>query len=122
MLYGDRSYAPSLVLSMRYLHSALAAMGFQGSVKVSSADASSVSGTPPAVEVPPAALLGYAVDPAAVKPTIRERIAELRERVQSGANERELQRRAKAQAEIDSLARAKKLTADKVSAYLTNHQ
>ena len=44
VLYGDRSYLPSLVLSMRYLHSALAAMGFQGSVKVSS-----VLATPPAV-------------------------------------------------------------------------
>ena len=48
-LYGDRSYVPSLVLSMRYLHGALAAMGFQGSVKVSSALASSVLATPPAV-------------------------------------------------------------------------
>ena len=39
MLYGDRSYAPSLVCAMRNL---LAAMGLEGSVKVSSAHASSV--------------------------------------------------------------------------------
>ncbi|KAG2568241.1 hypothetical protein PVAP13_7NG304800 [Panicum virgatum] len=52
VLYGDRSYVPSLVLSMRYLHGALAAMGFRGSVKVSSAHASSVLATPPALVVP----------------------------------------------------------------------
>jgi len=51
-LYGDRSYVPSLVLSMRYLHGALAAMEFQGSVKVSSAHASSVLAMPPALGVP----------------------------------------------------------------------
>lgn len=51
-LYGDRSYVPSLVLSMRYLHGTLAAMEFQGSVKVSSAHASSVLAMPPALGVP----------------------------------------------------------------------
>ncbi|RLN33666.1 glucan endo-1,3-beta-glucosidase, acidic isoform precursor [Panicum miliaceum] len=42
VLYGDRSYAPSLVPAMRNLHAPLAAMGLEGSVRVSSAHASSV--------------------------------------------------------------------------------
>ncbi|KAF8700991.1 hypothetical protein HU200_033882 [Digitaria exilis] len=42
VLYGDRFYAPSIVPAMRNLHAALAGMGLDGVVKVSSAHASSV--------------------------------------------------------------------------------
>ena len=44
VLYGDRSYAPSLVRAMRNL---LAAMGLEGSVKVSAHASSVLAGLHP---------------------------------------------------------------------------